>query len=359
MRNVEPAQSAKLKATPRCAIWTNVNPITINGQEYALTSVQDITQRKHTEQALRETRDYLDNLLAYANAPIIVWDRDFKITRFNGAFEHLTGLQADDVLGRELDTLFPEDRKEEAMAYIRRAVAGERWEAVEIPIRHVDGTARTVLWNSATLFADDGTTPVATIAQGQDITERVQAEEALKATLDEKEVLMREIYHRVKNNLQALIYLMDMQADFGDYLRDLVDNLSHAFETGRPIVWRVEAENALLSVDSAIPCGLVVTELLTNAMKYAFPARDGQPSTERGESECKVVVEFRADGERFTLVVADNGVGLPPGLDWTKPSSLGLQLIDVLTRHQLGGQVEVDTHAGTAFKITFTERKKE
>jgi PAS domain S-box-containing protein len=366
-----------------------------------VTVNHNITERKRVEaekeaalEALRETRDYLDNLLTYANAPIIVWDRDFKITRFNGAFERLTGLQAGDVLGRELDILFPEDRREEAMSNIRRAVAGERLETVEIPIQRVDGTARTVLWNSATLYAADGTTPVATIAQGQDITQRVRAEAALRAALAEKEVLMREIYHRVKNNLQALIYLMDMQADyisdesirqmiqelqerarsmalvheklyqshnlaqidFGDYLHELVDNLSNVFETGGSIVWHVEAENALLSVDSAIPCGLVVTELLTNAVKYAFP--DGQPRTERGEAECKIDVQFRADGERFTLVVADNGIGLPPGLDWTATPSLGLQLINVLARHQLGGQVEVDTQAGTAFKITFTERRK-
>jgi PAS domain S-box-containing protein len=383
-------------------VLVNAAPILdSHGQVHGAVAIyQDITerqraqsQREATLEALRETRDYLDNLLTYANAPIIVWDPDFKITRFNGAFERLTGLKADDVLGRELDILFPEDRRQEAMAYIRRAVAGERWETVEIPIQRVDGTVHTVLWNSATLYAADGTTPVATIAQGQDITERVRAEEELKAALAEKEVLMREIYHRVKNNLQALIYLMDMQADyipdeatrqmirelqerarsmalvheklyqsqnlaridFGDYLRELVDNVSRVFGTGRLIVWRIEAENALLSVDTAIPCGLVVTELLTNAMKYAFP--DGQPRTGRDEIECKINVEFRAEGERFMLVVADNGVGLPPGLDWTTTPSLGMQLINVLARHQLGAQVEVDTHAGTAFKITFAERK--
>ncbi|MDO8567634.1 MAG: ATP-binding protein, partial [Dehalococcoidales bacterium] len=143
-----------------------------------------ITERKQAEEALRETRDYLDNLFNYANAPIIVWDTDFHITRFNHAFERLTGLKAGDVLGKELETLFPEE-KQESMDYIRRAVAGERWEAVEIPILRADGSVRTVLWNSATLYGTDGKTAVATIAQGQDITERKLAEVTLQNTSDE------------------------------------------------------------------------------------------------------------------------------------------------------------------------------
>jgi PAS domain S-box-containing protein len=356
--------------------------------------MSDVSERKRADEALRETRDYLDNLLTYANAPIIVWSPDFKITRFNGAFERLTGLKAADVLGQELDILFPDERKEEAMAHIRRAAAGERWEVVEIPIRRTDGTVRTVLWNSATLYAADSATAVATIAQGQDITKRVQAEGELKAALAEKEVLMREIYHRVKNNIQTLIYLMDMQTefvadpdaramihelqarartmslvheqlyqsgnlaqiDFGAYLNDLMANLSRAFGVDRPIIWDIDAANVLLGVDIAIPCGLIVNELLTNALKYAFP--NAQPVAERGETECKIRVEFWAKGNRFTLIVADNGVGLPPGLDWQTTKSLGLQLINILARHQLGGQIEVDSRVGTTFKITFAERKK-
>ena len=146
--------------------------------------VHDITERKQAEEALRQTRDYLDNLLNYANAPIIVWAPAFRITRFNHAFEHLTGHKAGDVLGKHLDILFPKQSREESLTHIRRAMAGERWEVQEIPILRVDGTVRTVLWNSATLYASDGRTVVATIAQGQDITERKQAEEALRQTRD-------------------------------------------------------------------------------------------------------------------------------------------------------------------------------
>ncbi len=127
---------------------------------------------------LRETRDYLDNLLNYANAPIIVWDPELRITRFNHAFQSLTGYEESEVLGKRLDILFPEETREQSLAHIGRTAAGERWEVVEIPVRRTDGVVRTVLWNSANIRASDGVTTVATIAQGQDITERKQAEES-------------------------------------------------------------------------------------------------------------------------------------------------------------------------------------
>jgi len=127
----------------------------------------------------QDTRDCLENLLDYANAPIIVWDPEFRITRFNHAFEHLSGRNENEVLGETLDILFPDDRRKEAMANIHRTMAGERWRAVEIPILHKDGTVRIALWNSATLYAKNGTTVIATMAQGQDITERKQTEQRL------------------------------------------------------------------------------------------------------------------------------------------------------------------------------------
>ena len=136
-------------------------------------------ERKRTEEALRESNDYLENLFNYANAPIIVWDTHFKITRFNHAFEAITGRSESEVLGKPLEILFPPNKVDLSMGLIQKTLTGERWKVVEIAIQHVDGSVRTVLWNSATLFSSDGKTPVATIAQGQDITERKQAEQAL------------------------------------------------------------------------------------------------------------------------------------------------------------------------------------
>ncbi len=137
-------------------------------------------ERRRALEGLRETRDYLDSLINYANAPIIVWNPDFEITRFNHAFEQLTGRSSAEMLGKRVDMLIPEGQRADAMAHISRAtVKGERWEVVEIPIQHVDGSIRTLLWNSATIFGPDDKTLIATIAQGQDITERKKVEDAL------------------------------------------------------------------------------------------------------------------------------------------------------------------------------------
>jgi PAS domain S-box-containing protein len=136
----------------------------------------DITARKEAEETLYETRNYLENLIDYANAPIIVWDAESRITRFNHAFENLTGFTANEVIGQKLDLLFPEASREESLGKIASTSSGERWESVEIPILRKDGDIRIALWNSANIHAEDGATLVATIAQGQDITARKAAE---------------------------------------------------------------------------------------------------------------------------------------------------------------------------------------
>ena len=154
--------------------------------------VRDITERKNTENQLKETRDYFENLLNYANAPIIVWDTEFRITMFNHAFERLTGLSAKDAMGKRLGMLFPEDRKKEAMAHIKDALKGEYWESVEIPILHKNGIAKTLLWNSANITGPDGKSVIATIAQGQDITDRKKAEAKLEEYANNLEGLIED-----------------------------------------------------------------------------------------------------------------------------------------------------------------------
>ncbi|MCX6695978.1 MAG: PAS domain S-box protein [Methanoregula sp.] len=136
---------------------------------------RDVTDRKQDEEALRETNEYLHKLIDYASAPIIVWDPDFRITRFNHAFEHLTGRTEQEVIGQPLVILFPEESRDTSLALIKKTLEGERWESVKIPLFAADGMIHTVLWNSANILTADAEL-VSTIAQGIDITRSERAE---------------------------------------------------------------------------------------------------------------------------------------------------------------------------------------
>lgn len=345
----------------------------------------EITARVQAEQELRNTSSYLDNLVTYANAPIIVWDVDYKITRFNHAFERLTGHRAKDVLNAPLDILIPEPKREETMNHIRRTLAGERWEALEVPILLKDGTVRDVLWNSANIFDEDGITMIATIAQGYDVTDQKRAEERLRASLEEKETLLRELHHRVKNNLQLVSSMLILQAqhasdpaafaayneiqnqirsmalihaklyqaedlakiDFTKYLQELITALIHSygFPADRVSV-TLNAPGEMLNLNTAVPLGLIINELVSNCLKHAFPEnRSGE-----------ILVDlFGVDDGSYLLRVADNGIGFPEGLDITSTATLGLQLVNTLVE-QLKGTIQLERGAGTTFIIQFKER---
>ena len=146
---------------------------------------RDITERKQAEEELREARDFLENLIGYANVPIIVWNPEGRIIRFNRAFERLTGYVVEEVIGRELTVLFPGPSRAESIAKSARAMGGQYWEWVEVPIRCKNEATRTVLWNSANVYSEDGATLLATIAQGVDITERKRAEAAARNAREE------------------------------------------------------------------------------------------------------------------------------------------------------------------------------
>lgn len=211
-----------------------------------------------------------------------------------------------------------------------------------------------------------------------------QAEAELRNALAEKEVLMREIHHRVKNNLQVMISLLSLQSDsvqdpkmsailddstqrirsmalihqklyqssnlseiqFGEYLTDFIDTLLSVYPIHASVNCQVQTEAVYLPVDIAIPCGLIVHELVSNALKHAFP--ENRP----GNLKITLVAQDRNN----ILSVADDGVGLPPGLDFQQTNTLGLYLVNILT-YQINGKVEVDTQAGTRFTITFPTNK--
>jgi len=226
------------------------------------------------------------------------------------------------------------------------------------------------------------------IPEGRDITERKQAEEELRQADRTKEVLLKEIHHRVKNNLQiisGLLYLQGKQVadpvyrqvfdesqariramalihealygakdlnkiDFRDYVRSLARYLveSHAADAGA-IALHIDINDIFLNIDIAIPCGLIINELVTNALKYAFPDHSA------GEIDIAFrAIEIEAEAA-FELVVRDRGIGFQEKPDFNQTKSLGLRLVNSLATQQLEGTLELDTNQGTCFKITFPQ----
>lgn len=214
---------------------------------------------------------------------------------------------------------------------------------------------------------------------------RKQAEEQLKASLQEKELLLQEIHHRVKNNLQIISSLLNLQVEhiqdkqaievfkntqnrissmalihdklyqskdlarinFAEYIQDLTNSLFSAYEANaNKIALKIDVQDIFLSIDAAIPCGLIINELILNAMKYAFPTgRQGE-----------IFVKFHSVAyNKFVLFIGDNGVGFPKDLDLKSLNSLGLQLVSALVK-QLSGDIETNTSNGAQFKITFARR---
>lgn len=180
---------------------------------------KEAADSRRTRKVLHETRRYLEDLFNYANVPIVIWDSNCRIKQLNHAFEHLAQKSVSEVLGTCIASLFPGNQRDKAMAQVLSTNANERWKDIEIPILCTDGTVRTVLWNSAVLYAKDGKTAIAVIAQGRDITERKKAEAALK---DLNKKLIKESDER-KRLSKRLIELLEK--DRQRIARELHDHL--------------------------------------------------------------------------------------------------------------------------------------
>ncbi|MDD1730021.1 MAG: PAS domain S-box protein [Methanospirillum sp.] len=172
-----------------------------------------LTESKDT---LRETNEYLENLITFANVPIIIWDSSFHIKRMNRSFELLIGRSAEEMVGKSIRVLFPADQADRTMRLLQTTLDGVRWETTEIDVVRSDGDIRTLLWNSATLYTPDGQSPLATIAQGYDITERNRLEHEKDTALEQIQknlAILSVLNDEIRNPLAIIMAIASMLED--------------------------------------------------------------------------------------------------------------------------------------------------
>jgi len=335
--------------------------------------------------ALLSSADPLARILDLADDAIISVDQSQRIILFNHGAEKIFGYSAAEVSGKSLDILLPERLVREHRRHIDEfaaspTVARRMGERREIRARRQDGSEFPA---EASISKVEFEGQVMFTVILRDVTERMLNQERVRASLREKEALLKEIHHRVKNNLQVVSSLLGLQSravtdpetrkmfqesqdrvhsmallheslyqsqslsqiDFPVYIRQLAAHLFHSYGVAAErIHLRAELEALLLHLDAAVPCGLIINELISNSLKYAFP--DGR--------EGEIRVELRAHSDGATrLIVADNGIGLRADVDWVNTRSLGLRLVRTLAQ-QLGAKIEVNSGAGMEVRLAFT-----
>lgn len=352
-------------------------------QEISCSFTRDISRRKEAEEALRKSEEKFRTLTETSAAAIVLYQGE-NIVYANSATTLMFGYTEQELLGMKFwDSVHP-DFQETARS---RGLARQRGEQVpdqyECKMIVKGGDEIWVLFSVGRIEYKGEPACIVTMIE---ITESKRWQDMISSSLAEKELLLKEIHHRVKNNLQIVSTLLDLQSesikdaeslnafresqdrlaamaliherlyasrdfssvDFSEYIGVLSEHLfaSYRVDPDR-ITLKIDTGGVSIGIDRAIPCGLIINELVTNSLKHAFP--DGRSG--------RISIRFHGDEDDWvTLTVADTGVGLPPGLDYRNTGTLGLQLVKMLA-DQLGGQVVVESNPGAMFSIRFWRRR--
>ena len=381
-----------------------------------IDSYRDITKLRRSDQALREREGRLLAIFLRAMKMSLSRDRELtererrlsaifeaahnvafvtteprgmesRILDFSPGAEMIFGYWKGDVVGEKLAILhLPEDR--ERLTEIHRKMKRREVEfSGEITLVRKNGEEFPALLTIYPLRDESGAVSAA-LAVCIDITIMKRAEAQIRASLLEKENLLREIHHRVKNNMQVVSALLVLQSkktkdrkilemfrdsehriktmaliheklyqsrsfgtiDLTEYLTRLIQYLFRSYEErSAGVTLDMDVRDISLDIDTALPCSLIINELVSNSLKYAFPGGKG------GKIGIRVT---RDEDSGYTMEIRDNGVGLPPDLDLERTETLGLRLVHGIALSQLGGSIETGKGIGTSFIIRFPEMKK-
>jgi len=402
-------------------ILKTVIPVSVSGKSLLLESFLDITDRKRAEDAMQtayaeleqkvreRTRELFEmnrslqteagerkkvmeelkvseekyrSLVEQTNDLVFHIDKDGLITYISPNVSSILGYTPENCLGKNPAEFMPKDKEKffyllhEENVRVRQPVSGVDLtflDNMQVPhIFEINGTPH---------FDPDGVF-LGFSGIARDITDRKALQDAVEASLREKEILLKEVHHRVKNNMQVISSLLNLQArlirdeksreviresqnrvmsialvheklyqsknlaeiDYQDYLKKIAESLLLSY--GIPpdtIGIRIRAENIIIPINKAIPLSLIVNEMISNSLKYAFP--DNRHGT--------ITIDFTKEGDQYTLVVKDDGIGLPAAVTLEDTETLGLQLISSLVG-QVQGTITLDRTSGTEYRITFT-----
>jgi PAS domain S-box-containing protein len=395
-------------------LMITTTPLKLEGDKKSgvIITLEDITERKKAEKTLTKRTVELTNAnvllkveikererlgiiiqdnvrrldLALEAASMGAWDLDIENDTTIRTLEHDQIFGYDSFLpewGAKIffEHIIPEDREYAQQRFDKAYETNKLF----LQYRIIRADNKQVRWieTYGNLYRNEKNVPIRMLGVVVDITERKETEDQLLKVIDEKEMLLREIHHRVKNNMQIISSLLHLEsskvfdkrdAEFFTTVQDriksmglihgnlyqsedissikfkeYVDNLTyqlfitHAASSNIKLV--TDIMDITLNMETAIPLGLIVNELVSNSLKYAFPDFKGE-----------MFISIHSKGEEFELIIKDNGVGIPKDLDLQKSKGLGLQLVNSLVE-QLEGTIELDKNHGTKYKITFKELK--
>ncbi|MFQ5885557.1 MAG: histidine kinase dimerization/phosphoacceptor domain -containing protein [Thermoplasmata archaeon] len=326
------------------------------------------------EDALRKNEERLSSFMESATDVFALFDPELNFVEINQAGLETWGVNKGDVIGKNIADVSPNlketGRYEEYMDVIR---TGKPLFIDDTSPHPISGDQH---FSVKAFKVGEGLGIIIT-----DITVRKRAERAVIRSLAEKEALLREVHHRVKNNMQVISSMLNLQSenikdeqareafrksgdriktmaliheklyqsedfagiDIGDYVQSLAKSLFHMYDVDpASITLKVNIRDVFLDISTAIPCGLIINELISNSLEHAFA--DGK--------EGEILIELSSDNKHSVLTVRDNGMGFPRDLDFRNTDSLGLQLVNTLVE-QLDGRIGLDRRNGAMFTITF------
>ncbi len=357
----------------------NLNPIRSGGKITGVSAVSvDVTREKLSalkyEEEQRKAQLYLD----IAGVMFVAIDTGGSVTMVNKKLCEVTGYTKEELIGKNwFRLMIPENLQEQIISVSKKLLKGEiePVEYYENAIVTKSGEERIIAWHNTLLKDNDGNI-TGHLSSGSDVTEHRLAEEKVKKLLCEKEYLLKEVHHRVKNNMAALINLISLQSgmvkseeakdalgelenrvwsmlalyeilfqtesfrnvSIKNYLSTLVDSIISALKETERVEVEKDLEDFKVPVQVIFNIGIIINELITNAIKHAF----------NDNAEGKLRISASLSGDNIHLVVADNGIGIPPDVDLKKAEGFGLKLINLIVE-QLGGTVTFSREEETKF----------